>query len=64
MSESIEGAREQFIRQPDGLFVAADRLVAAPVQRDTRGAQKSCVTGREPRIGIQKILLGRFRGET
>src|ERR1019366_2918567 len=58
MSESMEGAREQFIRQPDGLFVATDRLVAAPVQRDNRGAQRSCTTGREPRNGIRRYFSG------
>ena len=36
----VDGAREQFIRQPDDLSVATDRIAATPVQLDS--AQKRC----------------------
>ena len=35
----VDGSREQFIRQPDGLAVATNELVATPVQLDTGGAE-------------------------
>jgi hypothetical protein len=41
----VDGSREQFIRQPDGLSVATGTVVAAPVQPDR--AEKSCATPSE-----------------
>jgi hypothetical protein len=38
----VDGSREQFIRQPDGLSVATGRVAAGPAQPDR--AQKSCAT--------------------
>jgi hypothetical protein len=43
----VDGSREQFIRQPDGLAVATNELVATPVQLDTGGAQRICATPSE-----------------
>ena len=37
----VDGAREQFILQPDGLAAATSERVAAPVQLDKGGAQSS-----------------------
>jgi len=41
----VDGSREQFIHQPDGLSVAAGSVVAAPVQPDR--VEKSCATPSE-----------------
>jgi len=38
----VDGAREQLIRQPDGLSAVTGKVVAAPVQTDR--AEKSCAT--------------------
>ena len=40
----VDGSREQFIRQPDGLAVATSELVATPVQLDKGSAQRICAT--------------------
>jgi hypothetical protein len=43
----VDGSREQFIRQPDGLAVATSELVATPVQLDKGSAQRICATPSE-----------------
>lgn len=45
----VDGSREQFIRQQDGLSVATGGLAAAPVELDKRSAQKTCATPSDER---------------
>jgi hypothetical protein len=45
----VDGSREQFIRQPDGLSVATGGLAAAPVELDKRSAQRTCATPSDDR---------------
>ena len=40
----VDGSREQFIRQPDGLSAATGGIAAAPVELDKRIAQRTCAT--------------------
>lgn len=40
----VDGSREQFIRQPDGLSAATGGLAAAPAELDKRSAQRTCAT--------------------
>jgi hypothetical protein len=45
----VDGSREQFIRQPDGLSAATGGLAAAPAELDKRSAQRTCATPSDDR---------------
>jgi hypothetical protein len=45
----VDGSREQFIRQSDGLSAATGGLAAAPVELDKRSAQRTCATPSDDR---------------
>ena len=40
----VDGSREQFVRQSDGLSAATGGLAAASVELDKRSAQRTCAT--------------------
>jgi hypothetical protein len=45
----VDGSREQFVRQSDGLSAATGGLAAAPVELDKRSAQRTCATPSDDR---------------